>query len=154
MTEPAPAILRYRRSRFTARLPVDLRYVRAHYWLQEEAPGLWRAGFTQFATRMLGDLVEVEWEVAPGGRVQVGTPIGWVEGFKARTELYSVVSGVFEGGNPALDGDITLTDREPYAGGWLYRVRGTPDPESLDVDGYVSLLDETIDRMMEQYGDA
>lgn len=151
---PAREIIRYRRSRFTARLPTDLRYVRAHYWLREEEPGVWCAGFTQFATRMLGDLVEIDWEPKPGQTIEIGSRIGWVEGFKALTELYSVVSGEFAGGNTALDDDITLTDRDPYGDGWLYRVRGVPDAESMDVNSYVKLLDETIDLMMEKYGDA
>jgi len=148
----APKEIRYRRSRFSTRLPVDRRYTLSHYWLLEEEPGLWRVGFTRFATRMLGDFVEMGFEPQPGDIVAVGERIGWVEGFKALTDLYSVAAGEFVGGNAALEQDITPTDSDPYGEGWLYRVRGAPEPESVDVHGYVAALDSTIERMLGKEG--
>lgn len=138
----------YKRSRFSTRLPVGRRYTLAHYWLLEEEPGIWRIGFTKFATRMLGDLVEYEFEVPAGGAVEVGQKIGWVEGFKAITDLYSVASGEFLNPSPDLAVDITYVEHDPYGKGWLYRVRGNPDPASVDVTDYQALLDATIDKMM------
>ena len=32
-----------------------------------------------------------------------------------------------------LDADITLVDTDCYGQGWLYQVRGTPEPNSVDV---------------------
>ena len=72
---------------------------------------------------------------------------GWVEGFKALTDLYSVADGAFAGTNQELEANPTLTDREPYGKGWLYLARGTPDPNSTDVQGYIQWLDATIDKM-------
>ena len=141
--------IRYRRARFSTRLPVGRFYTAAHYWLLEEEPEVWRIGFTRFATRMLGDFVEMGWQPQAGDRVSIGDTIGWVEGFKALTELYAVAGGEFLGGNPALDEDFTLTDSDPFGAGWLYRVRGTPEPGRMDVHGYVELLDRTINRMLE-----
>src|SRR4029079_7441193 len=69
----------YRRSRFSTRLPDDRRYTASHYWLLEVEPGTWRVGFTQFATRMLGDLVEHGFEVKPGAAVELGDTVGWIE---------------------------------------------------------------------------
>lgn len=144
---PMVSEIRYKRSRFSTRLPTDRRYTRSHFWLSELEDGTWRAGLTRFATRMLGDLVEHGFEVRPGDSLTVGQTIGWVEGFKAVSELYSVMSGEFLGGNPELDQDVTLLDSDPYGKGWLYQVRGEPDPESVDVNGYVTHLDGTIDQM-------
>jgi glycine cleavage system H protein len=118
----------------------------------EMEPGVWRVGFTKFAVRMLGDFVEHAFSVNVGDSVSVGQGIGTVEGFKAVTELYCVVEGEFLGGNPALERDVTLADSDPYGGGWLYAVRGTPDPSSTDVHGYVALLDLTIDKMLAKSG--
>lgn len=143
---------RYKRSRFSTRLPLDRRYTPSHYWLRELEPGLWQVGFTRFATRMLGDLVELNWELSPGERIEPGQTLGAVEGFKAISEIYSAAAGEFLGGNPALDEDITLTDTDGYGRGWLYQVRGTPEETSLDVEGYVALLDLTINRMLAQAG--
>jgi glycine cleavage system H protein len=148
--------LYYKRVRFATRLPRHYRYTASHCWLLEVTPGLWRCGFTKFALRMLGDLVELEFEM-PGRAggvsptslpVHVGQAIGWVEGFKARSDIYCVAAGQFAGGNLALDADLTLVDNDPYDQGWLYEVRGQPDPAALDVDGYVAVLDATIDRML------
>jgi glycine cleavage system H protein len=143
----APTVF-YRRSRFATRLPVDRLYTPAHYWLVEEEPGVWRVGLTGFATRMLGDLVEYGFSVKPGAAIAVGQTIGWLEGFKAVADLYSVARGEFLGANEALTGDITLVESEPYKRGWLYRVRGEPADPRLDVQSYVELLDTTIDAML------
>jgi glycine cleavage system H protein len=145
--DPEKVIL-YRRNRFQSRLPKGRRYTASHFWLDEEERGLWRVGFTRFATRMLGDIVEQGFETKVGAEVKVGQTIGWVEGFKALTELYSVADGTFEGGNPDLDGDPSLIDKDPYGKGWLYRVRGTPEPNSVAVEGYIGILDATIDKML------
>ena len=149
MTTPdASRFIRYKRSRFATRLPVGHRYTRSHYWLDRDDAGRWRIGLTTFATRMLGDLVECTFAVRPGDAVEVGQPIGSIEGFKAISDIYAVASGRFIGANEALDTDITLVESAPYGVGWLYVVDGTADPENLGVDEYVHVLDATVDRML------
>lgn len=139
-------MLEYKRTRFGTRLPEDILYTRSHYWLRQHAPGLWRVGFTKFAVRMLGDLVEFQFE--PLAETTVGARIGWIEGFKAISDIYSVAAGRFLGPNPALAQDITLLESDPYGHGWLYSVEGHPEPDAVDVHGYVSILDATIDKML------
>src|SRR5439155_25607152 len=112
-------------------------------------PGRWRVGFTKFATRMLGEIVEVQWEKTAGAAVAGGEIIGSIEGFKAISDIYCVAAGAFAGGNPALRQDIELVGREPYAAGWLYEIQGKPDAKCIDLDGYRSLLDTTIDHILE-----
>jgi glycine cleavage system H protein len=149
VSAPAGQTIHYKRSRFSTRLPVDRRYTAAHYWLLEEAQGVWRVGFTKFATRMLGDLVEYELSITAGARVTVGQEIGSIEGFKAVTSLFSVAEGEFLGAGDGLGSDITSVESDPYGRGWLYRVKGHPDPESVDFHGYIAILDATIDRLLE-----
>ncbi len=139
--------IHYRRSRFSTRLAADRLYTASHFWLQKDEPDVWRVGLTKFAARMLGDVVDIGFEVAAGASVALGDTLGWFEGFKARSDLYSVATGLFAGGNPDLDADIDVIDRDRYGRGWLYRVRGTPDPDACDARGYARLLDQTIDRM-------
>lgn len=139
--------VRYRRNRFSARLPASCRYTRSHAWMREVAPGEWRVGLTSFATRMLGEVVEFGFDVAEGAPVQVADVVGFIEGFKAVSELYCVVNGTFAGGNPVAIADPAQIWAHPHDAGWLYLARGTPDPDSVDVQGYVSFLDQTIDRM-------
>jgi glycine cleavage system H protein len=143
----------YRRARFSTRLPVGRLYTPSHYWLLEVEEGLFQVGFTRFATRMLGDLVEYGFQVKGEEEVRAGQAIGWVEGFKALTEVYCAVEGRFIGGNPGLEKDVTLLDSDPYGSGWLYRARGTPDSNSVDMQGYMRILDATIDRMLMKQGE-
>lgn len=149
MTAARQDAVYYRRSRFATHLPLDRRYAPSHFWLREDPAGVWTIGFTRFAIRMLGDMVDFGFALAPGASVELGAEIGSVEGFKAVTALYCVAQGEFLGSNAALDGDITLVETDPYGRGWLYRVRGAADPACTDVDGYVALLDATIDRMLD-----
>ena len=123
-------------------------YTRSHYWLVQAEPGNWRVGFTKFATRMLGDLVEYQIELKAGDRVESGQKIGWIEGFKAVSDIYAVAEGSFAGVNEGLREDITLLESDPYGRGWLYAVNGQPEAETVDVHGYVAVLDATIDRML------
>jgi glycine cleavage system H protein len=142
--------VRYRRNRFSTRLPAGYRYSRAHFWLSEEAAGRWRVGLTSFATRMLGDIVEFDFEVEPLDEVRLAQTIGWIEGFKATSDLIAVASGRFAGRNPAAAADPALICARPFADGWLYEVDGQPDPGAVDVHGYAAFLDASIDKMLEK----
>lgn len=168
MASMAAEEIRYRRSRFATRLAADRLYTAGHYWLRETepglwrvelaepdlrercvyTPGLWRVGLTAFALRMLGEIVDLGFDVAPGSAVQLGQTVGWLEGFKAVSDLYVPFSGTFEGGNPALDQGAAIVRKDPYGEGWLFALRGTPGEGCLDVHGYVSVLDATIDKML------
>jgi glycine cleavage system H protein len=144
-----PTLL-YKRARFVTRLPVDRLYSPSHFWIAELAAGIWRVGFTRFATRMLGEIVEHEFQVETGAAVASGQIIGWIEGFKAISDIYCIANGKFAGGNPVLTEDIELIGKDPYDVGWFYAIEGKPDSRCLDVHGYVGLLDATIDRMLEK----
>lgn len=142
--------LAYRRSRFATALPVQYRYSPSHFWLSEIEPGLWRIGMTRFATRMLGHMVDHGFDPAPGAPVQPGQIIGWVEGFKAISDVFCAAVGAFAGSNPRLKEQISLVDKDPYGAGWLYGVRGAPDDQCVDVYQYRDILDRTIDRILEK----
>ena len=143
---------RYKHARFSARLPVDFRYSLSHYWMApvENDPGVWRVGFSKFATRMLGELVEAVFEKKEGDPVESGQQIGHVEGFKAASDLFCVMDGEFVSGNPILDEDACIVRSSPYEDGWLYAVRGEPEETSVDVHGYIEHLDALIKKMQEE----
>jgi len=151
MTETAkPKTLHYKRSHFVTQLPVDHLYSPSHCWLARQAGDLWRVGLTKFATRMLGDLVDCGFEPKPDAPVASGQIIGWIEGFKAISDIYCVLEGTFSSANPRLKDDITVITTDPYVTGWLYEVRGQPDAKCVDVHAYRTLLDQTIDRILEK----
>lgn len=139
----------YRRSHFVTHLPVNALYSPSHSWLLESS-GLCRVGFTKFATRMLGEMVDHQLDIKHGAIISLGQIIGWVEGFKAISDIYSIVDGKFERGNPALEKDMSLMSNEPYRQGWLYEAHGKPDARCLDVNAYIGVLDATIDKILEE----
>ncbi len=143
-----PRTLLYKRAQFTTQLPVDSLYSPSHAWVARQSDGLWRVGLTKFATRMLGEMVDHGFQVKPGERVEPGQIIGFLEGFKAISDLYCAAKGEFVGGNTVLSENIEVINRDPHGTGWLYAVRGEPDPQCLSVDAYRSLLDATLDRLL------
>lgn len=140
--------IHYKRSRFATRLFADRLYTAGHAWLRKEKDDVWQVGFTKFAVRMLGEAVEMSFEIKPGAAVKTGQPIGWIEGFKAVTDLFAPFEGVFVEGNPALVKEIGLIQTDPAGRGWLYSLRGNPGKDCLDAQGYTAVLDATIDKML------
>ena len=150
MDTAPPPTLHYKRSHFATQLPVAFLYSPSHAWIAQVGEGRWRIGLTKFATRMLGEMVDHGFELEPGAKVECGQIIGWVEGFKAISDLFCVAEGTFVGRNLALKETINLITKSPYATGWLYEVDGKPDAKCLDVHAYRDLLDKTIDRILAQ----
>lgn len=143
-------ILEYKRARFATQLPLDYLYSPEHCWIVRQEDGLWRSGLTRFGTRLIGETVDHGFLVEPGETVVPGQIVGWVEGFKAVSDLLCIASGKFAGGNPALEADITLINRDPYGAGWLWAVKGQPEAKCLDAQAYAKHLDQVIDRMLER----
>jgi len=150
--------VRFRHAHFTARFPVNCLYSPSHFWMRavdeggsplpaESRQATWRVGFTRFAARMLGELVEMQLAVEPGAAIRAGDRLGTVEGFKAVSDLYAVIEGWFDGSNPAIQAEGCLTHSDPHGAGWLYAARGRPEPDALDVHGYIELLAGQIDRL-------
>jgi glycine cleavage system H protein len=97
---------------------------------------------------MLGDIVEFEFTAGAGNEIQVGDEIGSIEGLKAVTSIFAAGAGRFLGEGAPLRGDVTLAESDPYGKGWLYRLQGVPAADTVDVQGYVAVLDATIDKML------
>ena len=145
-----PKTLQYKRSHFATQLPVEYLYSPSHAWVARQDQRHWRIGLTKFATRMLGEMVDHGFELEAGSPVQPGQIVGWVEGFKAISDLYCIAKGSFGGGNPVLKTRISLVNKDPYGEGWLYLVKGQPDVRCVDVHAYREILDQTIDRILAQ----
>lgn len=150
MSSDANKVIPYQRSRFSTRLPTDYLYTPSHAWIDRRDDGVWRVGVTKFATRMLGEMVDHAFETQPNAEVECGQIVGWLEGFKAISDIYCVVTGNFLGGNDVLKNDITLVNKKPYTDGWLYEARGEADDRHIDVHEYMAFLDKAIDRILEK----
>ena len=142
----------YKRSNFVTHLPVDCLYSPSHFWLRRIEGDCWRVGFTKFATRMLGEIVDVQFEKKPNDPVASGEIIGSIEGFKAISDIYCAADGLFRARNSDLANSIEKIGKDPYHTGWLYEINGQPDAKCRDLESYRALLDATIDRMLAKQG--
>jgi glycine cleavage system H protein len=122
-------------------VPDDLRYSDDHEWLRPDGEqGL--VGITRYAADELGDVVFVELP-SVGRTLSRGETFGVIESVKTASDLYSPVSGEVVEVNDALAGTPQLVNEEPYAGGWLIRLRLADPSESellRDADGYRALI--------------
>jgi glycine cleavage system H protein len=82
-------------------VPAELRYTPEHEWVSLEGTSA-SVGITEYAAQQLGDVVYISLP-APGATVTAGEPCG------------------------ELEGDPSLVNAEPYAAGWMFRVRVAQD---------------------------
>jgi glycine cleavage system H lipoate-binding protein len=52
------------------------------------------------------------------------------------------------GANANLEANPEWLQKDPYGKGWLYEVKGDPEPNAMDAQNYAKLLDDTIDKMV------
>ena len=141
--------VKYKRNRFTASFPSNYLFSQAHYWFSHEGDNVYKVGLTKFAARMLGELVEFGFEMEPQSRVQTGDILGWMEGFKAASDIYSLVDGTFLNENKVLVDQPELLHARPHNKGWLYEINiDKSEAEKLmSVTEYANYLDQKIDKM-------
>jgi glycine cleavage system H protein len=106
-------------------IPAELRYTPEHEWVALDGTTA-SVGITEYAAQQLGDVVYVSLP-SPGTSVTAGEPCGEVESVKSVSDLYSPVDGEVAEVNSELEGDPSLVNAEPYAAGWLFRVRVPQD---------------------------
>jgi glycine cleavage system H protein len=106
-------------------VPAELRYTPEHEWVAIDGTTA-SVGITEYAAQQLGDVVYVSLP-APGTVVTAGEPCGEVESVKSVSDLYSPVDGEVAEVNSDLEDDPSLVNAEPYALGWMFRVRVPQD---------------------------
>ena len=106
-------------------VPENLSYTAEHEWVAIDDT-VASVGITDFAQQALGDVVYVS-VPAPGTAVTAGEPFGEVESTKSVSDLYSPVDGEVTEVNTELEDDPSLVNAEPYAAGWMFRVRVAQD---------------------------
>lgn len=143
------AVVKYKRSRFTANFSTRNLYSKGHYWFAPQGNGVFRVGLTKFAARMLGELVEFGFEVKSGEKFKIGDILGWMEGFKAASDVYSLVDGEFVRENMELVENPELLHAKPHDKGWLYEMKMAKEDEVnlMQVNEYCQFLDGLIDKM-------
>jgi glycine cleavage system H protein len=108
-----------------SQVPSDLKYAKSHEWVRVSGDTA-QVGITDHAQHELTDIVFVELPEV-GRKVKAGEACAVVESVKTASDIYSPVSGeILEINQPAVD-DPALVNREPFGGGWFYKVKlGNP----------------------------
>lgn len=105
-----------------SQVPADLRYTKSHEWARQLPDGSIEIGITDHAQHALGDLVFVEPPEA-GRTLAVGEACAVVESVKAASDVYAPIAGIVIAGNAALAASPELVNSDPYAAGWLLRLK-------------------------------
>jgi len=102
-------------------VPADLKYAKSHEWVRVSGDTA-TVGITDHAQHELTDVVFVELP-EPGRKLKAGDACAVVESVKTASDIYAPVSGeVIEINKPVVD-DPALVNREPFAGGWFFKVK-------------------------------
>ncbi len=112
-----------------ANVPLDLRYTKSHEWVRLSGD-VATVGITDHAQHELTDVVYVELP-APGRQVKAGAACAVVESVKTASDLYSPLSGEIIEVNRAVAENPALVNTEPYAGGWIWKIK-VSRPEELN----------------------
>ena len=78
-------------------------------------------------------------------RDSAGDECAVAESVKAASDIYAPVSGEIVAVNDALGDAPELVNSEPYAAGWLFRIKPSDESELdslLDADAYKASIDE------------
>ena len=120
-------------------IPGDRRYTRDHEWVMMEGDTA-TIGLTDYAQRMLGDIVFVELP-QPGDPVEAGGRLAVVESVKAASDVLSVPAGEVLEANGALEDSPELVNSDPW-GAWIARIRVSEwnDGGLLDPAAYEALV--------------
>ncbi|MDP2792114.1 MAG: glycine cleavage system protein GcvH [Rectinemataceae bacterium] len=109
------------------------KYAESHEYAKVEA-GMVFVGISDHAQAELGDIVFIELP-AVGKVLAKGQAFGTVESVKAASDLYMPIGGTIIAVNEALQADPALINKEPYAGGWMIKVK----PATLaDMEGLMN----------------
>ena len=123
--------------------PEELKYHPEHDWAKVDGDTA-TIGITWYAQDALGELVHFE-PPEPGGSVAKDESYGEVESVKAVSDLVSPLSGEVIEVNQAVVDEPEKVNEDPYAEGWLIKVRLSDPAEVdglLDVAAYKELLSE------------
>ena len=126
-------------------LPAELKYASSHEWARLDSDGTVVVGITDHAQEALGDIVYIELPEM-GVAVDAGAEVAVVDSVKAASDIYSPVTGEVVEINPVLEDEPETVNSNPYADGWLFRVKvASPDEleDMLDADGYQTVIEES-----------
>lgn len=104
-------------------IPENLKYTKDHEWLRVEGENA-VVGITDFAQNELGDIVFIEVETI-GEDLEKEETFGTIEAVKTVSDMFMPVDGKVIGFNEALADNPEKVNQDPYAEGWIVKIKVT-----------------------------
>lgn len=102
-------------------IPENLYYTKDHEWIKVSGnEGV--VGVTDFAQHQLGDIVFIEVNTV-GETLETGEAFGTIEAVKTVSDMFMPVNGEILEFNDNLSDKPELVNTDPYAEGWIVKVR-------------------------------
>lgn len=114
----------------------DRRYTKEHEWALASESSV-TIGITAFAVDQLGDVTLINWDVAPGDRVEAGQVFGTIESVKTLSDLFAPITGTVEKVNSDLEASPERVNEDCWGRGWMVVIRAD-EPQAVD-----ALMDAT-----------
>jgi len=105
------------------------KFAKTHEWAFIEGETA-VVGISDHAQHEISDIVFVELP-QKGAQVKAGERCCVIESVKSASDIFSPVSGEVVEVNEAVTSDPALVNREPHAGGWLFKIKMS-DPKEAD----------------------
>jgi glycine cleavage system H protein len=126
-------------------VPDGYYYTKDHEWLQKKPDGTFVVGITDYAAKMLHDIVYV---TLPRDNQSFGMKdvFGQVESVKTVSDMYMPVSGTVVKSNDRLTKEPEIVSSSPYNDGWMLEIKA-PNYEKeinqlLSPDDYRKYVEE------------
>ena len=102
-------------------IPSNLKYTKDHEWVLIDGD-IATVGITDFAQKELGDIVYVEVETLDQS-LDKDEVFGTVEAVKTVSDLFLPLSGEIIEFNDALEVAPEVVNNDPYAKGWMVKIK-------------------------------
>jgi glycine cleavage system H protein len=105
-------------------IPEGYLYTKDHEWAQRKPDGKVLIGITDYAAKMLHDIVYVTLP-KEGQSLSKKEVLGQVESVKTVSDIYAPVSGKVLKANERLTKEPEVVSSSPYKDGWMLEVEST-----------------------------
>jgi glycine cleavage system H protein len=120
-------------------------YTKDHEWLQRKQDGSLIVGITDYAAKMLHDIVYVTLP-RQDESFKMKDVFGQVESVKTVSDMYMPLSGTIVRSNDRLTREPEIVSSSPYTDGWMLEIKAMDyDKEIRDLlspDDYRNYIDE------------
>ena len=130
-------------------VPNDYYYTKDHEWAQRKADGNVLIGITDYAAKMLHDIVYVTLP-KEGHSLSKKEVLGQVESVKTVSDIYAPVSGTVVKSNDRLTKEPEIVSSSPYRDGWMLEIKSTnyenEVKDLMNADSYRKFVSELSEK--------